>query len=97
VAKLATNQRCLLAGYATNTPVSNIQLARAIFDADCRGCARELYPGYDVTPRSLHAVCGRQENSATFNPYHRKDYLNYVGNRVDDDEHISPWKTAPKF
>jgi hypothetical protein len=55
---------------------------------------RESYPGYNVTPRSLHAVYGHQAKSATYNPYHRNHDSNYIGNRSDDDVDFDPWENC---
>ena len=63
-------------------------------DLGCKCCMRESYPGYNVTPRSLHAVYGHQANSATFNPYHRTHDSNYIGNRSDDDVDFNPWENC---
>ena len=35
----------------------------------CKSCTRELFPGFEVSPRQSYTVHGNYENSAKFNPY----------------------------
>ena len=43
----------------------------------CRGCLRDIYPGYDTNVHELFTITGY--NTALFNPYNVNSDINYIG------------------
>ena len=59
----------------------------------CRACLRDIFPGYDISTKQLHAM--NYQNTIKFNPYDREHESNYIGNRLDSDEiDFNPWETT---